>query len=60
MTENEKATIGKAIRIKCYEIAYQEIRFVTWNAITDGDVDDAITKVTYVNAELEKKLTSYS
>lgn len=56
VTPQEEAEIGKAIRIKCYEIGVQEIRFVTWNAITDTDIDSAVEKLSYIIKELEKKL----
>ncbi|XP_052125592.1 uncharacterized protein LOC113205372 isoform X1 [Frankliniella occidentalis] len=57
VTKKEEAAIGKEIRIKCYEIDYQAIRFVTYNAITDSDIDLAIQKLAYVNEELQEKLS---
>lgn len=54
----EETAIGKAVRIKCYEIGVQEIRFVTWNAITDADIDNAVEKISYVVKELEKRLSA--
>ncbi|XP_034249115.1 probable low-specificity L-threonine aldolase 2 isoform X2 [Thrips palmi] len=60
VTPEEEAEIGKAIRIKCYEIGVQEIRFVTWNAITDADIKNALEKLSYIVKELEKKMSASS
>ncbi|KAK3928507.1 putative low-specificity L-threonine aldolase 2 [Frankliniella fusca] len=56
VTEKEEAEIGKAIRIKCYKIDHDAIRFVTYNAITDNDIELAIQKLSYINEELQRKM----
>lgn len=60
VTNEEEVVIGKSVKIKCYEIDPQEIRFVTWNGITDSDIDDAIRKLSYVVKELDDKLINSS
>lgn len=56
MTEEEYQAVGRAIKIKCYEIGHQEIRFVTWNDIKDVDIDNAIAKLSFVVQELEASM----